>query len=89
MGKHEDQVPRGPKGKRRYAMDYIPNKTLYKAVMFARKMIREGTPPGLAITRAATYYGVGVSDVAHYTGQAGGTCAHRRRRLERRLADEV
>jgi hypothetical protein len=76
----KDKVPRGPKGKRRYVMDYIPDKTLFAAVMFARKMIREGTPPGIANTRAAAYYEVSVRDVARYVGQAGGTSAQRRRR---------
>jgi hypothetical protein len=60
----DDQAPRGPHGRRRYAMDYIGDKTLYAAVMFALKMMREGTPP----------------DVARYTGQAGGTSAGRKRR---------
>jgi hypothetical protein len=61
-------------------MDYIPDKTLFKAVTFALKMMREGTPPAVANTRAARYYGVEVSDVAHYTGQAAGTCSGRRGR---------
>jgi hypothetical protein len=74
-----NNVPRGPKGKRRYAMNYIPDKQLYAAVMFARRMIREGTPPGVANTRAAGYYGVSIHDVARYVGQAGGTFAQRRR----------
>jgi hypothetical protein len=77
-----DQVPRGPQGRRRYAMDYIPDKTLYKAVMFARRMMREGTPPGVANSRAAGYYRVNVSDVARHTGQAGGTYAGRKRRRQ-------
>jgi hypothetical protein len=59
-------------------MDYIPDRTLFNAVMFARRMIREGTPPGVANTRAADYYGVSVQDVAHYTGQVGGRSARRR-----------
>ena len=50
-------------------MEYIPNKQLYKSVMFARKMIRGGTSPGIAITRAAKYYGVSSKDVAHHVGQ--------------------
>jgi len=75
-----DYVPRGPKGRRRYAFDYIGDQALFKAVMFALKMMREGTPPGVANTRAASYYGFAVHEVAHYTGQAGGTCARRRRR---------
>jgi hypothetical protein len=61
-------------------MDYIPDRTLFKAVMFARRMMREGTAPGVANTRAAQYYGVSVADVAHHTGQAAGTSAGRRRR---------
>lgn len=77
-----DKVPRGPQGRRRYAMDYIPDPTLYRAVMFARKMIRDGTPPGVAISRAAGYYKVNVTDVARYTGQTGGTLSHRRRERE-------
>ena len=72
-------VPRGPKGKRRYAMDYIADPTLYKAVMFARQMMREGTQPSVANCRAAQYYHVPVPQVAHYTGQAAGTCAQRKR----------
>lgn len=77
-------VPRGPKGKRMYAMDYIPDKQLYAAVMFARMMIREGTPPGVAIIRAANHYGYETKQVAHYVGQAGGTYAHRRGRYPAR-----
>jgi hypothetical protein len=61
-------------------MDYIPDKTLFAAVMFARRMIREGTRPGLAITRAANYYRVSVQDVAHHTGQAAGRSSRRKRR---------
>lgn len=46
-------------------MEYIPDKQLYAAVMFARKMIREGTKPGIVYTRAAKYYHVSSKDVAH------------------------
>jgi hypothetical protein len=53
----------------RYQMDYLPDPTLFKAVMF-----------GVANTRAANYYGVEVCDVARYVGQAGGTSAQRKRR---------
>ncbi len=73
-----DRVPRRSGGGRRYAMGYIPDKTLFKAVTFALKLMREGMRPAVAHTRAAGYYGVAVSDVAHYTGQAGGTRSHRR-----------
>jgi hypothetical protein len=59
----------------RDVMDFIPDKKLYAAVMFARKMIRGGTPPQVANSRAAEYYAVSVSDVAHYTGQTAGRIA--------------
>jgi hypothetical protein len=59
-------------------MDYIPDKTLYAAVMFARKMIREGKPPGIANTRAANYYKVSSKDVAHYAGQVGSKVRNRK-----------
>ena len=61
-------------------MDYITNKTLLKAVMFARTMIRKGTPPGLANYRAAKHYGVSVSSVAHYVGQTAGTVKGRKKK---------
>lgn len=67
-------------GKRRWAMDFIKDKTLFKAVMFSRHMIREGTRPQLAHHRAARYYGVDPSDVARYVGQAAGTYSHRKRK---------
>lgn len=59
-----------------YAMDYIADKTLYKAVMFARKMTREGRSPSNAIRVASRYYDVDMSDVAHYMGQVGSRIAH-------------
>lgn len=58
--------------KSEYIMDYIQDKSLYKAVMFACSMIREGTKPNIAVDRAAKYYKVGTSDVARYVGQRGG-----------------
>jgi hypothetical protein len=64
-------------GRGRYGFDYIPDLTLFKAVMFALHMMGEGKPPAVANTRAARYYRVSVSDVAHYTGQAGGACSGR------------
>lgn len=75
-----EEVERGPNGNRRWAMDFIPDKNLFKAVMFSRDMIRGGTRPQIAHHRAAKYYGVNPSDVARYVGQAAGTYAHRRRR---------
>jgi hypothetical protein len=63
-------------------MDYIADKRLYAAVMFARRMIREGTPPGVAITRAANYYEFPTRDVAHYVGQAAARLKRRRSHSE-------
>ena len=73
------ETQRGPHGRRRYRMDFIPDKDLFAAVMFARKMIREGENPGKANYVAANYYGFSVEQVAHYTGQTAGTTAGRRR----------
>lgn len=56
----------------KYLMDYIPDKDLFKAIMFARKMIRGGERPQIAITQAAKYYRKDPADVAFYVGQAGG-----------------
>lgn len=50
-------------------MDYISDKATFAAVMFARKLIREGMSPGLANAKAAKYYKVAVSAVAKYVGQ--------------------
>lgn len=61
----------------KYNMDYIADKDLYAAVMFARKMIRQGKPAGLANYTAANYYGVDMADVAHYVGQAAGRSKRR------------
>jgi hypothetical protein len=44
------------------------DRNLYLAVSFSIKMIRDGLNPGIANTRAAEYYEVDVSDVAHYVG---------------------
>jgi hypothetical protein len=35
-----DKTDRGPNGKRRWLMDYIPDRQVFLAVMFARKMMR-------------------------------------------------
>lgn len=57
------------KAKFKYLMDYIPDKELYKAVMWARKMTREGRDASNAIRIAANYYDVDMSDVARYMAQ--------------------
>ena len=54
-----------------YDMPFIPNKTLFTAVMWARKMIREKElPPGMAIARAARHYNVRQRDIGHHVGIA-------------------
>lgn len=56
---------------RSYDMPYIQDPTVFKAVMFARKLIREDdVPAGVAINRAADYYDVDPRYVAHYVGIA-------------------
>lgn len=55
-----------------YIMDYIPDKNLYRAVMYARKMMQDGKSAPIAIRRAAHFYDCDMSDVAHYVGQCGG-----------------
>jgi len=60
-------------------MDHISDPILFKAVMFARKMMRQGVPPSVANARAASFYDVAVSSLAHYTGQVAARCARRKR----------
>jgi hypothetical protein len=43
---------------------YIANKTMFAAVMFACKMIRENGYFNQAVTRAANYYGVNKTELA-------------------------
>lgn len=62
-----------------YVMDYISDKDVFKAVMFACKMIRNGTSPNNAIRKAANYYDVDMTDVAHYVGQRGARISSERR----------
>lgn len=70
-----------PGAKRRYLMDYIPDKAVFKAVMNARAQISEyGVPPGLAIARSARKQGVSRSEVAKYVGQVAGTVSGRMRK---------
>lgn len=63
----------------KYNMGFIADKDLYAAVMFARKMIRQGKPAGLANYTAAKFYNVDMADVAHYVGQAAGRSKRRSR----------
>lgn len=63
-----------------YLMEYIQDKALYKAVMWSRKMIREGLDPRLAHSRAAKYHRVSIHDVAHHVGTVGGNVQAKRRK---------
>jgi hypothetical protein len=47
----------------------IKDKTVFKAVSFARKMKSEGMAIGLAIYKAAKYYKVSQRDVAQEMGK--------------------
>lgn len=67
------------KAKYPYLMDYIPDKDVYKAVMFARSLHRKGKSMSVSIRLASNYYDVDMSDVSKYVGQSGG-----RKRTERR-----
>jgi hypothetical protein len=71
-----------------YGMDYIPDKQLFAAVMWARKMIREGMTPEIAIARAANYQRKSVHDVAHYVGQAARNAQLRQQASEQFMAPE-
>lgn len=51
-------------------MDYIADKELFKAVMFARKMVRETGYFNKSCRTAANYYGVDEADIAKYVRQA-------------------
>ena len=51
---------------KRYPMSYIGNRALFKAVMFAWTMLKEGQLYHTAIHTAATYYKVSPGDVAFY-----------------------
>lgn len=57
----------------------------YPAVMFARKMIRDGTPPPLAFHRAGTYYGIATSDVASWFGRMRGSAPAKNPRAPKRF----
>ena len=63
--------------------DRIEDRNTFCAVLFAISMMRKGTTPNIANARAAKYYRVRISDVAHYTAQhaarVGASKAARRR----------
>ena len=55
-----------------YLMDKIPDEDVFKAVMFACKMISKGKNVGQAIRIASNYYDVDIDETAHYVAQRGG-----------------
>ena len=59
-------------------MDFIPDRALYQAVMFACKMIREGKYPPDAFKIAARYYDVSPADVNYYVCQRSARSRARR-----------
>lgn len=65
--------------KHKYLMDYISDPDVYKAVMYARKMIREGVKPPIAIRKASFHHHVDMKEVAHYVSQCAGRKASERR----------
>lgn len=63
-----------------HVMDFIPDKTLYRAVMFARWLIRDNRQPSFrACLIAARRYMVRPEDVRYYVGQVGGRISAWRR----------
>ena len=58
--------------KHEYIMDYIDDPDVFKAVMFAKQMIRDGSYASNAIRKAAYTYKVDMTEVAKYVGQSGG-----------------
>lgn len=45
-------------------MKYISDKATYCAIMFAKKMIKDGIPGNIAVSRAARYYDVDTLEVS-------------------------
>ena len=62
-------------------LSFIPDKTLFKAVSFARSLIRKGVRPDIANNKAARYYRVDVSDVAHHIGKLASRVKKKRKQL--------
>ena len=65
---------RGP-----YLMDFIPDRALFKAVLFACSLIRNGTYPPDAFKIAAGYYDVSPGDINYYVCQRSVRSRARRR----------
>ncbi len=70
--------------RKNYKFSYIPDKTMYKAVMFANKIIRQTHWFNVAVARSAAYYDVDEDELATYVKQWANEgkayCAKQRRR---------
>jgi hypothetical protein len=53
-------------------LPFIPDKNVFRAVMFALKMIEEGIPPQDAYIRSGKYYNADRGEIAKYCNQARG-----------------
>lgn len=51
--------------------DFIEDKDTFKAVQFARKLIKDGMAVGLATWKAARYYEAPLDDVRKFVAQVG------------------
>ena len=58
---------------------YIKDKTLFKAVCFARRLCADGIPIGLAIYKSAKYYKIREKDVAQEMGRLGSHVREKRK----------
>ena len=75
----EDRMNYENDGKVELVCDHIKDRDVLKAVLFAVVMVRRGTRPNIANSRAAKYYNVKVSEVAFYSGQHAARIASSRR----------
>lgn len=73
----KDKTPRYKSGKAKFRMDFISDKELFKAVMFACKMIQQGQHPAQAVEIAADYYDQEEKDVHFYVSQRSGRSQHK------------
>lgn len=55
-----------------YSMDYISDKSTYKAVMLACDLLKKGNSYAKAIGIACSYYDANPDDVRHFVSQRSG-----------------
>ena len=55
-----------------FVMDYIEDKAVLKAVMFACSLLKKGKNYSSAVRIASRYYDVDAGDVRHYLSQRSG-----------------